>query len=93
MLKVMGFMKKINFWSQIDIFGYFPQILIKYDRWLRPRATQTYCRDETDLIEQVRDSDIVAKSTFAQTLTPDCCPPFTDFLSSRQSILEMYTSF
>ena len=54
---------------------------------------QTYCRDETDLIEQVRDSDIVAKSTFAQTLTPNCCPPFADFWNSRLSMADMYTSF
>ena len=50
--------------SEIEVFRCFPQILIKYDRWLRPRATQTYSRDETDLIEQVRGSDFVAESTF-----------------------------
>ena len=31
---------------------------------MRPCAKQTYCRDETDLIEQVRSSDFVATSTF-----------------------------
>ena len=33
-----------------------------------PRATETYCRDETDLIEQVRGSDFVATSTFPLNL-------------------------
>ena len=50
--------------SKIMVFIYFAKILIKYDRWLRPPATQAYSRDVTDLIEQVRGSDFVAESTF-----------------------------
>ena len=57
-----------DFRFKIEVFRYFPKILIKYDRWLRPRATQTYSRDETDLIEQVRGSDFVAESTFPLTI-------------------------
>ena len=37
-----------DFRSKIEVSKHFPQILINYDRWLRPRATRSYSRDETD---------------------------------------------
>ncbi len=42
--------------------GCFHQICIKYTILGRPRATEPYCRDETDLIELTRGSDFVARS-------------------------------
>ena len=44
-------------------------------------------RDETDLLQQVGDSDFVVESTVAPILTYDRCLPCADFQNSRPCIL------
>ena len=41
----------IDFRSKIDLFNRFLEFLTKYGELGGPRATETYCRDETDLME------------------------------------------
>ena len=65
------FLLNVDFRSQIGFWGRFSQIFIKYDRDLRPRGKQTYCRDETDQMQWVRDSDFFTKSTFDTLRIPN----------------------
>ena len=84
-------LEKSDFRSKIEFVRHVPQISITHDRW--SRATQTYSRDETNLLQQVGYSDFVAGSTFAPILTLDCCLHCADFQDSRPCILYMHISY
>ena len=66
---------------QVKVLGQYLQIVIKYDRDLRPRGKQTYCRDETDPVQRVWDWVSLATKSFYPLLTSNCCPPcaFSEF--------------
>ena len=44
-------------WSKIDLFNRFLEFLTKYGELGGPQATETYCRDETDLMEHAGSSE------------------------------------
>ena len=67
----------IDFWSKIDLLNRFLQFLTKYGELGGPQATETYCRDETDLMEHAGSSDCVIQD-------PGCGSPY---LESRISCI------